>query len=49
MRKSDLVYKVNLQVRPYSCKGQINNHDKKTDARGPGKGTKVLRSASSLA
>ena len=48
-RKSYLVYKVNLPLRPCSCKKWINDHDEKTDARGPGKGTKVLKSASSSA
>ena len=41
MRKSHLVYKVNLQDMPFSCKSQLDSYDEKTDARGPGKGTKV--------
>ena len=49
MGKSYLVYKVNLPVRPCSCKKWINDHYEKTDARGLGKATKVLRSASSSA
>ena len=42
MRKSYLHYKVNLHVRPSSCKILINDDDEKTDA----KGTEVMRSAS---
>ena len=44
VRKRCLLYKVNLHVRS-SCKMLINDDDK-IDARGPGRGTEVLRSAS---
>ena len=47
MKKNYLFYKVNLPIRPCSCKKWIIDDDEKTDARGLGKGTKVLRSASS--
>ena len=49
MRKSHLLYKVNLHVRPFPCEILINDDDENIDASGPGKGTEVSRSASGMA
>ena len=49
MRRSYFLYKVNLHVQPSSCEKLINDDDEKSNPRGPGKGTNVLRNASSSA